>query len=76
MYPYKLPDEIDLTTLPLVTQLQLRRLMNGETTPANVSQRKCVRTKEGKYSEAVHYGLAVYLFRLIEEFNSNIKEEI
>ncbi|MGI3090102.1 hypothetical protein ACRTEP_01365 [Vibrio diabolicus] len=73
---YKLPDEINLTTLPLITQLQLRRLMNGDTTPANVSQRKSVRTKEGKFSEAIHYGLAVYIFRLIEEFNSNIEEEV
>ncbi|MFN1551241.1 hypothetical protein [Vibrio natriegens] len=73
---YQIPEEINMSYLPLVTQLQLRRLMNGDTTPANVSQRKCVRTKEGKYSEAVHYGLAIYLFRLIEEFNDNIKEEI
>ncbi|ENG7999818.1 hypothetical protein ABVF64_000456 [Vibrio parahaemolyticus] len=71
---YKLPDEINLTTLPLITQLQLRRLLNGETTPANVSQRKSVRTKEGKYSEAVYYGLAVYVYRLIEDFNKNLRE--
>ncbi|MFH4527405.1 hypothetical protein WMQ59_23300 [Vibrio diabolicus] len=71
---YKLPDEIKLNTLPLITQLQLRRLMNGKTTPANVSQRKAVRNKEGKFSEAIHYGLAVYMFRLIEEFNNNIGE--
>ncbi|EJG2227916.1 hypothetical protein BS007_RS07675 [Vibrio parahaemolyticus] len=72
---YKLPDEIDSTSLPLITQLQLRRLLNGETTPANVSQRKSVRTKEGKFSEAIYYGLAVSIFRLLQEFNNNIKED-
>ncbi|EJG0778060.1 hypothetical protein RYG35_001600 [Vibrio parahaemolyticus] len=68
---YKLPDEINLTTLPLITQLQLRRLLNGETTPANVSQRKSVRTKQANHTEAFYYGLAVNIFRLIEDFNRN-----
>ncbi|EJA7359173.1 hypothetical protein N7I24_004872 [Vibrio alginolyticus] len=73
---YTLPDEINLTTLPLITQLQLRRLMNGDTTPSNVSQRKYVRNKEGKHEEAFYFALAVSMFRLLEEFNQNIKEEI
>ncbi|HIF5636812.1 TPA: hypothetical protein ACX3DH_004543 [Vibrio parahaemolyticus] len=71
---YKVPNEIDLTTLPLITQLQLRRLMSGDTKPANVNQRKCVRVKEGKYEEAIYFALAVSMFRLIEDFNNNLKE--
>nr|WP_319556093.1 hypothetical protein [uncultured Vibrio sp.] len=69
-----LPDEINLTTLPLITQLQLRRLLNGETTPTNVSQRKYVRIKEGKHEEAFYFALAVSMFRLLQEFNQNLKE--
>ncbi|EIA1555053.1 hypothetical protein K6799_001702 [Vibrio parahaemolyticus] len=71
----KLPKDLMLHTLPVPTQYQLQRLLEGDTNPVANSKLKSERSKKGRHEEAFNIGLALHLFRLLEEFNNNVKEE-
>ena len=71
-----IPKELTLHTLPVLTQYQLQRLIEGDTNPVANSKLKSERSKKGRHEEAFNIGLALSLFRLLQEFNSNIKEEV
>ncbi|MBT0012168.1 hypothetical protein ACRTEU_16100 [Vibrio alginolyticus] len=71
---YQLPEGVTIESLPISTLYQLDRLLKGTTKPANVSRTKLNRKLAGDYQQCFEHGLALYLFRLIEEFNQNLKE--
>lgn len=66
---YKIPETLDIKSLPVVTQYHLQRLLEGKTVKQNLSRQKSNRLLKGNRLEAFEIGLALYTFTVIKEFN-------
>ncbi|EMK6591772.1 hypothetical protein V9J99_003587 [Vibrio cholerae] len=71
----KLPKDLNLQTLPIVTQYHLKRILDGDTKAHNVNQRRYVQSRKGKHEESFYMALAVSVYRLIEEYNEQAAEQ-
>ena len=65
----KLPDSLNINTLPYITAYQLTRLIEGKQKLVNVTQLKAKRNKAGLEDEAFQLGLAYSIFREIQKYN-------
>lgn len=71
-----IPTTIDLKNLPITTQYQLERLINGTQKVINVQKLKSRRLLSGELEEAFAYGLAVEIYKLLVIFNKRGEEEL
>ncbi|HDV5483227.1 TPA: hypothetical protein RI779_003492 [Vibrio cholerae] len=73
---YKIPANLNLKDLPILTQYHLDHLLTGKNKPVNVSKQRSTRLAKGEIEEAFEIGLAVRLFNLIKEYNNVESDEV
>ncbi len=67
---YETPPSLNLKELPLTTQYQLNRMLNGEIRPSAIRRNKANYKLKGDKDKVFENGLAVRLFNLIREYNN------
>lgn len=73
---YKIPANLNLKDLPILTQYHLDHLLTGKNKPVNVSKQRSTRLIKGEIEEGFEIGLAVRLFNLIKEYNNVESDEV
>ncbi|EPM7840906.1 hypothetical protein ACTQ65_003426 [Vibrio cholerae] len=71
----KLPKDLNLQNLPIITQYHLKQILDGDKSVQNVNQTRYMRNKKGKHEESFYMALAVSVYRLIEEYNEQVAAE-
>ncbi|HDV5276599.1 TPA: hypothetical protein RI707_003466 [Vibrio cholerae] len=72
---YKIPANLNLKDLPILTQYHLDHLLTGKNKPVNVSKQRSTRLIKGEIEEGFEIGLAVRLYILIKEYNEPLKSD-